>query len=140
MDPAEPFSPFPPEQRAIFPYRDGRGPRRGDPMAIDARMLAALKDVDEEALDQHLRSEDVGVFYGAVSRVLPAIRAAFKVTAFEDDEEAGLTDDETFHLWADFRAWCDRLKGDTGPTPSTSRPTDDGPASSPTTSAGSASS
>jgi hypothetical protein len=128
---------LPAAEREIFEFRDGAGPRRGDPLAIERRMTKALADVDDEALDEQLRSPVPGIVFDGLDKLLPAIRAAFKVAAFEDDEAAGLTAEETLDLWGRFQDWRDRLKGDTGPTPSTSPPTADAPAAPSASSAGS---
>ena len=130
---------FPDRARSIFVFRDGTGERRADPLAIEERLFRALSDLDHEAMDQHLKSPEIRVAFDALAKLLPAVREAFGVAAFEDDPEKGLTREESLDLLARFWDWRDGLKKSGGPTASTSPPTADGPAPGPTTRPSSAS-
>lgn len=115
--------------RDIYRYHDGSRERFGDPLAIEERLFRGLEDHDAEALDNQLESKEPAIVYGALAKLLPAARSAFRLAEFDEDTGAGLTREEVLAVLSGFLAWRDEKKEVAGDGPSSSGPTDTPPAS-----------
>ena len=119
---------FPAAEREIFPYFNGVKEVKGDPLEIEARYLRELAGEDLGAIDKMLESPDVQTRLRGSDKMVPAIRAAFRLREFDEDTGEGLTLGEAFALFNRFIAWKHDLKAGSAPGPSTPQSSDDGPA------------
>src|ERR1700683_1656699 len=82
---------FPAAEREIFPYFNGVKEVKGDPLEIEARYLRELAGEDLGAIDKMLESPDVQTRLRGSDKMVPAIRAAFRLREFDEDTGGGLT-------------------------------------------------
>ena len=103
---------FAAKDRAIFRYHLGRGRPDywGDPLAIEERYEALLADKNPTTLGQWLRRENASVRLLGLRRLLPVIRAAFALPAFDESHVDGLSAGDALAVLERFFLFQDDLK------------------------------
>ena len=101
-------------QRQIFRFHDGTKLRGVDPMVV-LRTLQAEKEFTEADIALAMQGD-----VDASQRTIRAVRKAFGVIAWEQDQhtgaERGLTEGETLTLLDEFGVWLDAVKKNTNPS------------------------
>lgn len=94
----------------IFAYHDGEKDRYADPLLVEDRILDALDDMDEQALQDQLQSPIRKLSAEAHYKLIAAYCRAFDVQPLDTVTGKGLTTQEIIDLSARFYAWQDGLK------------------------------
>lgn len=113
--------------RFIFEYWDGRKRRSADPVVV----WRNLHDDPELVIPGDLEAADAGDIE-ASAKVVQAVRRAFDVTGWTEDED-GLTESECLQLLVDFHTFTESLKKNTDATPTSQPPLESPPLEKSTT-------
>lgn len=115
-----------PRERLIYYYWNGAKHVAADPIALYKRMMAQGPELSIDIKVANSASKDAGKAHDAL---VGRIRTIFDLKPLTD---GGLSELESAQLLDHFLVYCERLKKNSSPSPTSSTTTADSPTSSPT--------
>jgi hypothetical protein len=115
-------------EKFTFKYNDGFKDVYGDPFEIDMRFQKSTELENMETIEKWISetprdkegmisestdASQIKLFNMACSKLLPHLRAAFKLQPFNEETGEGLTADQVFGIQGDYNNWKDSLKKNT---------------------------